>query len=302
MAAPTCSSLARAAHEPPAGTASQAIGYLVIEQPGSWGRDAVASRLDADLAEGLTARAATVGVTVLLARRPGPHPAAARDRVEVLLAHAGRTPWLERCQLTTAELRRLDPARCAAALPPGLGTPLAEPHWLVCTHARRDRCCATFGRPIADTLAAIDPDGTWESSHLGGHRFAGTMLVLPHGLLYGNLDVVAAMRVVEAHRDGRVVTEHLRGRSRLPKVGQVAEVAARRALELDGLDDVEVTDLPVADPEPEGPPVQVVVAAGARRVQVQVAARTEATARAISCEGAAKRLAVLRTVAVDITG
>ncbi|MFU8840661.1 MAG: sucrase ferredoxin [Nitriliruptoraceae bacterium] len=301
MAAPTCSSLARAAQEPPAGTASHAMGYLVIEQPGSWGRDAVASRLDADLVARLTARAEDADVKVLLARRPGPHPAQVRERVEVLLAHAGPTPWLERCQLTGEELHRLDPALCAAAQPPGRGTRLAEPRWLVCTHARRDRCCATRGRPIADTLAAIDPDGTWESSHLGGHRFAGTLLVLPHGLVYGNLDVVTAMQVVVAQRDGRVVTEHLRGRSRLPRVAQVAEVAARRALALDGLDDVEVTDLPVTDPEPEGPPVQVVVTAGTRRVQVRVAARTEA-ARPISCEGAAKRLAVLHPVSVEVIG
>lgn len=302
MSVTTCSSLARAVHEPPAGTARQAVGYLVVEQPGSWGRDAVASRLDPALAERLTATAAAAGVKVLLARRPGPHPAEERTRVEVLLAHAGPSPWLEGCSLTLAELDRLDPALCSRPTPPGRGARLAQPRWLVCTHARRDRCCAALGRPIADTLAAIDPEGTWESSHLGGHRFAGTMLVLPHGLVYGNLDVAAAMRVVEAQRAGRVVTEHLRGRSRLPKVGQVAEVAAREALGLEDIDAVEVTDLPVTGPEPDGAPVQVVVAAGGRRVQVQVAARTEPTARPVSCEGRPQRLAVLHPVAVEVIG
>jgi hypothetical protein len=298
----TCSSLARAAHEPPAGTASQAIGYLVVEQPGSWGRNAVASRLAPDLADRLDAQAAEAAVKVLLVRRPGHHPAEHRDRVEVLLAHSGPTPWLEACQLTPEELGRLDPALCASPTPPGRGQRLREPRWLVCTHSRRDRCCASLGRPIADTLAAIDPEGTWESSHLGGHRFAGTMLVLPHGLVYGNLDVATAMRVVEAQRAGRVVTEHLRGRSRLPKVAQVAEVAARRALDLDGIDDVEVTDLPATGPEPDGSAVQVVVTAGGRQVQVRVAARREAAPRRISCEGTPQHLAVLETVAVEVVG
>jgi hypothetical protein len=298
----TCSSLARAAHEPPAGTASPAVGYLVVEQPGSWGRNAVTSRLAPALAERLTAEADAAGVKLLLVRRPGPHPAEHRDRVQVLLAHAGPTPWLEGCQLTTDELDRLDPALCASPTPVGRGALLPEPRWLVCTHARRDRCCATLGRPIADTLAAIDPEATWESSHLGGHRFAGTMLVLPHGLLYGNLDVATAMRVVEAQRAGRVVTDHLRGRSRLPKVAQVAEVAARRALDLDGIDDVEVTDLPVAGPEPDGPAVQVVLTAGGRQVQVRVVARREPTPRAISCEGTPQHLAVLEPVAVEVVG
>lgn len=302
MSTVTCSNLARAAHEPPAGTATQAIGYLVVEQAGSWGRNAVASRLEPDLAERLDAQAAAAGVKLLLVRRPGHHPAAPRDRVEVLLAHAGPTPWLEGAQLTTEELDQLDPALCADPTPPGRGRRLEEPRWLVCTHARRDRCCATLGRPIADTLATIDPEGTWESSHLGGHRFAGTMLVLPHGLVYGNLDVATAMRVVEAQRAGRVVTEHLRGRSRLPKVAQVAESAARRALDLDGLDDVEITGLPATGPEPDGPAVQVVVAAGGRQVQVQVAARRESVPRRISCEGTPQHLAVLEPVAVEVIG
>ncbi|MFP4311766.1 MAG: sucrase ferredoxin [Nitriliruptoraceae bacterium] len=300
MSTPTCSSLARAAHEPPAGTASQAIGYLVIEQPGSWGREAVASRLAPDLAERLTREAKAAGVKVLLARRPGPHPAEERDLVTVLLAHSGPRPWLERCVLSTPELERLDPAVCAEPTPPGRGAPVAEPRWLVCTHAKRDRCCATLGRPIADTLAAIDPEGTWETSHLGGHRFAGTMLVLPHGLLYGNLDVAAAMRVVEAQRASAVVTDHLRGRSRLPKVAQVAEVAVRSALDLDGLDEVEVTDLPTTAPHPDGPAVQVGLTAAGRQVQVRVTARRETTPRAISCEGTPELLTVLEAAGVEL--
>ncbi len=302
MSAQTCSSLARAAHEAPAGTASQANGYLVIEQPGSWGRDAVASRLEPDLAERLTTQAKAAGVKLLLVRRPGPHPVEERDRVQVLLAHAGPSPWMERCELTSDELRRLDPGLCASPTPAGRGEPVLEPRWLVCTHARRDRCCATLGRPIADTLAAVDPEATWETSHLGGHRFAGTMVVLPHGLVYGNLDVATAMQVVEATRAGRVVTDHLRGRSRLPKVAQVAEVAARRTLDLDGLDEVEITDLPVTGPEPDGPPVQVTLAAAGRRIQVLVGARLEDTPRAISCQGTPQLLAVLEPVAVELVG
>lgn len=302
MSAVTCSSLARAAKEPPAGSASQAIGYLVIEQPGSWGRDAVASKLPSGLAARLQDAAEQARVKVLLVRRPGPHPARPRDRVEVMLAHAGPRPWLEQCSLTQGELDRLDPTVCAFGAPPGRGTAVHEPRWLVCTHARRDRCCATLGRPIADTLAAVDPVGTWESSHLGGHRFAGTMLVLPHGLLYGNLDVATAMQVVEATRAGRLVNEHLRGRSRLPKVGQIAEVAARRALGLDAIDDVEITALPVADPEPGGPPVQVAVTAANQQVQIQVAARRAPDARPVSCEGTPQHLALLEAVDVEVVG
>jgi len=299
----TCSALAREHHEPLAGTASQALGYLLIEQPGSWGRDALTeSTLDAALGARLGAAAKGVGVKTLLTRRPGPHPRVAMDHFEVVLAHAGPTPWMEVCQLTETQLAALDPGHCARATPPGLGTAVRAPRWLVCTHARRDRCCATRGRPIADTLGTLHPEETWETSHLGGHRFAGTMLVLPHGLVYGNLDVAAAMEVVTAHLAGRVTTAHLRGRAHLSALAQVAEVAARRTLGVEGIDAVTITDEPVIGPAPGGDPVQVIAEAAGRHVQVSVAARRGRHPRPMSCDAEAETPTWLEAVAVEVVG
>ncbi len=58
---------------------------------------------------------------------------------------------------------------------------------LVCTHGSRDNCCASLGYPVYQTLRrrlAPERNGgmrVWQSSHLGGHRFAPNILDLPTG-------------------------------------------------------------------------------------------------------------------------
>nr|WP_246416394.1 sucrase ferredoxin [Nocardioides luti] len=113
----------------------------------------------------------------------------------------------------------------SAGLAPDPGTAFA-----VCTHGRHDACCAERGRPVAAALAQAHPEETWEVSHIGGDRFAGNMLVLPHGLYYGRLDPVAALTAAGAHLGGQLDLDHLRGRSGHPMPVQAAELALRREL------------------------------------------------------------------------
>jgi hypothetical protein len=240
----TCAATSRANHEPLAGTAAVATGWLLIEQSGPWGRDALTeSGLDPAVGGALTAAAVDLPVRVQTIRRAGrggsagPRP----DPRTVVLAHTGATPWIETLELTgDDELARLDPAVCARPEPPGLGRRRHEPLYLVCTHGKRDRCCATLGRPIADTLAALHLDAVWEVSHIGGHRFAGNLVVLPEGLVYGGLDVADAVRTVSLHEAGSLELAHLRGRSALPRPAQAAEVLLRRELDVDALTAVTV--------------------------------------------------------------
>lgn len=247
----TCADAARTEHEPPAGTAPTALGWLCVEQGGAWGRKADReSGLDASVAAHLAGTAEPLPVRLQLIRRPGrPGVDGELDRGRagvrtVLLAHCGADPWLERLEVDDVRaLLDLDPAVCASPTAPGIGRPVTEPMYLVCTHAKRDRCCATYGRPIADTLGALHPAQTWEVSHLGGHRFAGNLLVLPHGSLHGGLDVAGAVRVVDLLAAGRVDLASARGRSALPRPAQAAELLARTALGVDRLDAVAVAHL-----------------------------------------------------------
>ena len=78
----------------------------------------------------------------------------------------------------------------------------------------------------------------YECSHLGGHRFAANVLVLPDGLCFGRLDSRAAVALVEELEAGRLPLDHLRGRTALGPEQQAAEILLRRELGLTGLGDL----------------------------------------------------------------
>jgi hypothetical protein len=108
----------------------------------------------------------------------------------------------------------------------------------VCTHGRHDVCCAEQGRPIARSLERSHPEVTWEISHIGGDRFAGNLLLLPHGLYYGRVTADSASNVVSAYTRGRMELDHLRGRSSYPTAVQAAEWYLRNHLDDTALDSV----------------------------------------------------------------
>lgn len=236
-----CALLARTHGAQLAGTAPVTAGWVLLEQPGPWGRVELTS---SGLEPALGAHLAEIAgdVRVQLVRRPGRgtevrHPIPRT----VVLAHVGPRPWAEQLQLDSdAELWDLDPMLAAGPHPPGIGTPLTDPLWLVCTHGKRDRCCAEHGRPIARALAEQHGDQVWEVSHVGGHRYAGNLLSLPGGEVYGLLEVADALAAVDLHDAGRYDVAHLRGRSGQTRDQQAAELLTRLRMQVDGRDAVTV--------------------------------------------------------------
>ena len=83
---------------------------------------------------------------------------------------------------------------------------------------------------MAGALSLVHPEETWEVSHIGGDRFAGNLLVLPHGLYYGRLEAATAAVTTRLHLAGELDLDRLRGRSGLPMPVQAAEIALRRRL------------------------------------------------------------------------
>jgi len=231
----SCSVLGERLGEDLAATAPKARRFLLLEQPGPWsGRNAVThSDLDPGLGRRLLARADEADVKVHLIRRSSRR--AALPRRSCFLADTGRDgPWLQRYELTDpAEVLDLDLA----------GDPAAtwdEPLYAVCTHGKRDPCCARRGRPLARALRAHRPEQTWEIGHIGGHRFAATFLAFPHGIAFGRVPAAAGPGIVAALEAGELTLEHLRGRAGEPPAVQAADVLVRRRLGLRGLDDLAV--------------------------------------------------------------
>ncbi len=225
-----CSAAALDRGDDIAGTASTVRSFLLVENPGPWGVDALRdSRLPAAVKAALRAAAARAGVRPLLIRRY--HRRAPRTGFRVYAARVDRDDaWLQTAVLDRSEdLLDLDLDALGAGRSPGL-VPTEDPVFCVCTHGKHDACCAEQGRPVAAALAAAYPEHTWEVSHIGGDRFAGNALVLPYGLYLGRLQPDAAVTAARDVLAGRLPLDVLRGRSCLPMAAQFAEIALYRHL------------------------------------------------------------------------
>ena len=78
---------------------------------------------------------------------------------------------------------------------------------------------------MAQALAARQPGQVWESTHVGGHRFAANLVILPHGLYYGPVGVPQATAAIAAYQQGTITPQRYRGRAGQPKPTQEAEYA-----------------------------------------------------------------------------
>jgi hypothetical protein len=222
-----CADAARVRGGPLHASAVRYSRFLLLEVPGPWGRSALEGRhLEAGMARQLAAAAADSGTHVLLIRRAGRRPSAVpgsgtRSKAWAL---ADTSAEVERVQWGSwrdpAELLRLD---LAAALPDCVTGPRRLA--LVCTNGKRDQCCAVRGRPVAAAIAATGWD-TWECSHLGGHRFAATVMLLPTGDMFGWLDPESAVEVIRRFDAGQFAASHYRGRCGQPAPVQAALHAA----------------------------------------------------------------------------
>ncbi|MFI6207603.1 sucrase ferredoxin [Streptomyces sp. NPDC051041] len=240
----TCSTVSQDLDEPLAGTAATARTWLLLEQPGPWGAKALtASHLDPVLGRALEAAAKGTGVRIALIRRPGRHAdcgAPAERRVYAAHTVAGNA-WLHGATVTDpGRLLDLDFAALGSGDHRTFGSVLrgaphtGDPLALVCTNGKRDRCCALLGRPLAAELAASGFQGVWEVTHLGGHRFSPTLLVLPYGYAYGRVGAPAVKEILHEVREGRIVVAGCRGNSAWERPGQAAELAVRTASGEDG--------------------------------------------------------------------
>ena len=248
----TCTTLSRELAEPLSGTAAIGATWLLLEQPGPWGARALTeSHLAPGLGQALEARTEGTGLRIALIRRPGRHadaPPTPSRQVYLAHTHPGRS-WIRSLTVDDpAELLALDFSALAAGEHGDVGSAFrGDPLALVCTNGRRDRCCALLGRPLAAELAASGHAQVWEVTHLGGHRFSPTMLVLPYGYAYGRMSAHAAKEILEATRDGRMVPEWCRGRSFWDRPGQAAELAVREAIGEDDAEALTVTQHRLAE-------------------------------------------------------
>jgi len=215
----------------PASAPVAARAWLLIEHLGPWAHSAVETVLPGSLGR-LAAEADQAGIRVQLIRRPlrtstqGEHsPLDSSADLAVYAAWTGGPePWLRQLDVTAPDGGEAALAGISEGVVPA-GAEDAGPLYLVCAHARRDRCCGRFGGPLARELAARYPRQVWETTHLGGHKHAPNLALLPHGLYYGPADLPAALGAIEAYERGQVSAQRYRGRAGHDLAWQQAEHA-----------------------------------------------------------------------------
>ncbi len=244
-----CSQLSQTAGEAIYGTAGNGTDvWFVLEYPGVWGAKAMEeSKLDDALKTHLQqAVAATPGARLqLIKRRESRNGSAIKFFIGLSqedVAALYRFELQDFNDLAAMDLpamvseMRANPERYAAHKHD-------EPLFLVCTNGSRDRCCATLGVPVYLTMAAYAGDQVWQTTHTGGHRFAATMIVLPHGLYYGRLGAEDATAIVDSYNAGDVYAlDRYRGRSCYKAPVQAAEYYLREETKLQSLDAFSLLD------------------------------------------------------------
>jgi hypothetical protein len=263
------------------GTAPPHARVLLVHQPGPWGpRGLLESRCDPEVARRIDVAAAGMGMRLQAIRPPGKHEVGKpAGGYRVGIADTGARPP------TITWWRTDDLAEIASELESGWPRrPPAEissaPVFLVCAHGRHDACCALRGRPVAQALQRVRPGRVWETTHLGGDRFAANLLILPTGELYGRVPPAIATEFADRVDAGEVVTALMRGRIGLSPIAQAALIYAHDRLGIVARDALAVTSLERIDAEL----AQVTVTTPHGTVVVTVTVETNAAAQ-LTCRG-----------------
>lgn len=242
-----CRAASLAVAEPLAATATADTDtWFILEYRGAWAGKAWAA---ADLRPDVRAHvdafvAAHPRARVQLVRR-----AESRDRGQPELVLASSRPgargMAKFCLNSYDDLLDIDFAAAFADLQagedPAGGERFDGPMLLVCTNGKRDRCCAKWGVPIYDRLAKRRELDVWQTTHVGGHRYAPTLLCLPDGLMFGRVDLADVDRLVDGLRERNLVDlAWYRGRTSYSEAAQAIEHAVRFATGALGFDDVVV--------------------------------------------------------------
>ncbi|MGJ3238644.1 MAG: sucrase ferredoxin [Anaerolineae bacterium] len=227
MTALTSADLARVNNEPLYGTANSARIWFLLEYNGVYTRkvwddaripDEVKAKLDA-----------YPDSHKLLIRQP--EQVNAHDRITSFFVVDARTHTPVSYSLELSSYTDLLDIDLDAVLAGTVVAPSTDPLYVICTNGKRDICCAKYGIALYNAMVLRGGQQVWQSSHIGGHRFAGTLYCFPDAICYGYLDADDAEAVIYSYEHNRILLDKLRGHGIYDKPIQVAEYFLLRALE-----------------------------------------------------------------------
>lgn len=225
-----CTQLAQQAGEQIYGSAAaETTVWLVLEYPAPWGAKAVQeSDLPPAIKQALLGWERQIPGARLQLIKQGPHRVGEKLAFYVGLSDAHH-PCLYRFALADYdELLTLDIPAVAQRSPHYQAHLVTETLFLVCTNGKRDQCCAKWGLPVYQAMAAYDRSATWQTTHTGGHRFSATLIALPHGIAYGWVEPHEVRELMDRYRQGALHRlDRYRGRTCYDNITQVADAIVR---------------------------------------------------------------------------
>jgi hypothetical protein len=223
-----CAELSSQANEDPIGTASTHRSYVLVESPPPWAARATDSNFVPDNLKTLI-QATTGSVQFLFFAGDRSQP---RQPIRILLFNQadGLTNGYVSHRLQVQTMTDVAPVvRDWLAGQLQTATVTDGRDLFVCTHGSHDKCCAKYGYPFYRRATAIAAASgladirIWQVSHIGGHRFAPTLIDFPEGRYYGGLDPTSFTAILHRTGDSRVLDRVYRGWGRLPRPAQILE-------------------------------------------------------------------------------
>ena len=230
-----CVAFSLTANEALYGSANQALVWFLLAYNHPWGAKALE---ESSIPQAVQARLSSYpDSNTLLIRQPG--RASAQDALISFYVVNALEAKQYRFELPHWEaLLALD----LEAIVAGHADPWDAPVYAICANGKRDVCCAQYGVPLYNAMVPHAGEAVWQCTHIGGHRFAGTMIQFPEGLCYGRLDAADVQAILGAQLRHEVLLEHLRGRVTLPSREQAAEYFLRMHLGLRHFDGLRYLD------------------------------------------------------------
>jgi hypothetical protein len=269
---PLCAEVSAGLAEPLGATASRIDNWILLEYRGLWSPEPLpGSMLAPEVKDYLSAQLARPRSRLLFIRRP-------RQERHGVVCFTAVT------QESGSSLHRLEVEVHEELVGLDLfgadrGEKVDEPLFAVCTHGKRDRCCARYGRPLYDALRdQIDPEWVWQCTHVGGDRFAGNLVCFPEGLYFGRVGLGDVLPLLDHYLTGRIYLNCYRGRCAYTMAVQAAERALRERAGVTGID-----ELRLAGSESSGNGWEVTFAAAGETHRFHVV-REEGEPMYLTCE------------------
>ncbi|ANH81778.1 sucrase ferredoxin [Niabella ginsenosidivorans] len=155
------------------------------------------------------------------------------------------------------------------------------PFFVVCTNGKKDKCCSKFGFPVFKFIENHDRQmPVFESTHVGGDRFAANAVCMPFGLYYGRVMVEDVDPILAATDQGAIYYSNYRGLSIRSFLHQSVECFLREHLDHFAIR----FPLVVGEQEEEGDLIKLIAAVEGRRFQVIVRKKTIAYPYYLTCK------------------